>query len=176
MQKPYACKAPNCSKRYTDPSSLRKHVKTVHGADFYAKQKHKGVDYDGHNGGGGNNNSHGSSGKKPRVVKTENDQQSSPSSNNSVGGGNGISTTTGNNNSSSSSSSMQMSSLPISDCNISTTNGGRVMQQHSAVLPALQTPVYCADLDEPDDINVSISNYANRKTMTAFKPHMWKNI
>ena len=38
------CKAPGCTKRYTDPSSLRKHVKTVHGADFYANKKHKGVD------------------------------------------------------------------------------------------------------------------------------------
>lgn len=37
------CKAPGCTKRYTDPSSLRKHVKTVHGADFYAKRKHKGT-------------------------------------------------------------------------------------------------------------------------------------
>lgn len=27
MDKPYSCKAPGCSKRYTDPSSLRKHVK-----------------------------------------------------------------------------------------------------------------------------------------------------
>lgn len=36
------CKAPGCTKRYTDPSSLRKHVKTVHGAEFYAKRKHKG--------------------------------------------------------------------------------------------------------------------------------------
>lgn len=42
------CKAPGCTKRYTDPSSLRKHVKTVHGADFYEKKKHKGH--------GGNNN------------------------------------------------------------------------------------------------------------------------
>ncbi|RZB94458.1 transcriptional activator cubitus interruptus, partial [Asbolus verrucosus] len=42
--KPYVCKAPGCTKRYTDPSSLRKHVKTVHGADFYANKKHKGVD------------------------------------------------------------------------------------------------------------------------------------
>ena len=41
-QKPYACKAPGCTKRYTDPSSLRKHVKTVHGADFYANKRHKG--------------------------------------------------------------------------------------------------------------------------------------
>ena len=35
-QKPYVCKAEGCIKRYTDPSSLRKHVKTVHGTDFYA--------------------------------------------------------------------------------------------------------------------------------------------
>ena len=50
FQKPYACKAPGCSKRYTDPSSLRKHVKTVHGSDFYANKKHKG---DGPGSGGG---------------------------------------------------------------------------------------------------------------------------
>lgn len=37
------CKAPGCTKRYTDPSSLRKHVKTVHGAEFYANKKHKGI-------------------------------------------------------------------------------------------------------------------------------------
>lgn len=37
------CKAPGCTKRYTDPSSLRKHVKTVHGAEFYANKKHKGA-------------------------------------------------------------------------------------------------------------------------------------
>ena len=49
-QKPYACKAPGCIKRYTDPSSLRKHVKTVHGADFYANKRHKG---EGDGGGGG---------------------------------------------------------------------------------------------------------------------------
>ena len=42
IQKPYVCKARGCSKCYTDPSSLRKHVKTVHGADFYANKKHKG--------------------------------------------------------------------------------------------------------------------------------------
>lgn len=28
MDKPYCCKLPGCNKRYTDPSSLRKHVKT----------------------------------------------------------------------------------------------------------------------------------------------------
>ena len=31
FQKPYVCKVPGCTKRYTDPSSLRKHTKTVHG-------------------------------------------------------------------------------------------------------------------------------------------------
>lgn len=46
FQKPYVCKAPGCTKRYTDPSSLRKHVKTVHGAEFYASKKHKGNDHD----------------------------------------------------------------------------------------------------------------------------------
>lgn len=45
------CKAPGCTKRYTDPSSLRKHVKTVHGAEFYANKKHKG------GGGGGGDGS-----------------------------------------------------------------------------------------------------------------------
>ena len=45
-QKPYACKAPGCTKRYTDPSSLRKHVKTVHGHEFYASKRHKGNNYD----------------------------------------------------------------------------------------------------------------------------------
>ncbi|KAK3729340.1 hypothetical protein QZH41_009052 [Actinostola sp. cb2023] len=30
-KKPYVCKVPGCPKRYTDPSSLRKHTKTVHG-------------------------------------------------------------------------------------------------------------------------------------------------
>lgn len=28
VQKPYACQVPGCAKRYTDPSSLRKHVKS----------------------------------------------------------------------------------------------------------------------------------------------------
>ena len=45
LQKPYVCKAPDCTKRYTDPSSLRKHVKTVHGPEFYANKKHKGNDH-----------------------------------------------------------------------------------------------------------------------------------
>lgn len=47
------CKAPGCTKRYTDPSSLRKHVKTVHGAEFYANKKHKGTDGGSEDGPGG---------------------------------------------------------------------------------------------------------------------------
>ncbi|KAK7076262.1 hypothetical protein SK128_003312 [Halocaridina rubra] len=58
-EKPYVCKAPGCTKRYTDPSSLRKHVKTVHGADFYASKKHKGNDHPSANSGGGGNGGNG---------------------------------------------------------------------------------------------------------------------
>ncbi|KAI6176385.1 hypothetical protein M3Y97_00792300 [Aphelenchoides bicaudatus] len=34
-EKPYACPVENCDKSYTDPSSLRKHIKTQHGDDVY---------------------------------------------------------------------------------------------------------------------------------------------
>ncbi|XP_048455212.1 zinc finger protein GLI2-like [Rhincodon typus] len=40
-QKPYVCKIPGCTKRYTDPSSLRKHVKTVHGPDAHVTKKQR---------------------------------------------------------------------------------------------------------------------------------------
>jgi len=57
------CKARGCSKCYTDPSSLRKHVKTVHGADFYANKKHKGNECsDGGCGGQMDNGGHSYSG------------------------------------------------------------------------------------------------------------------
>ncbi|XP_067170172.1 zinc finger protein GLI1 isoform X3 [Apteryx mantelli] len=42
VHKPYVCKIPGCTKRYTDPSSLRKHVKTVHGPDAHVTKKHRG--------------------------------------------------------------------------------------------------------------------------------------
>ena len=35
-KKPYMCKVPNCSNRYTDPSTCRKHVMRVHGAECYS--------------------------------------------------------------------------------------------------------------------------------------------
>lgn len=41
-QKPYVCKIPGCTKRYTDPSSLRKHVKTVHGPEAHITKKQRG--------------------------------------------------------------------------------------------------------------------------------------
>lgn len=47
-QKPYICKIPGCTKRYTDPSSLRKHVKTVHGPDAHVTKKHRGSVVPGH--------------------------------------------------------------------------------------------------------------------------------
>ncbi|KAL7976859.1 hypothetical protein Chor_008808 [Crotalus horridus] len=40
--KPYVCKIPGCTKRYTDPSSLRKHVKTVHGPEAHVTKKQRG--------------------------------------------------------------------------------------------------------------------------------------
>jgi len=41
-EKPYICWAfPECQKAYTDPSSLRKHIKTVHGTDYYTETKRK---------------------------------------------------------------------------------------------------------------------------------------
>lgn len=44
-QKPYVCKIPGCTKRYTDPSSLRKHVKTVHGPEAHVTKKQRGDVY-----------------------------------------------------------------------------------------------------------------------------------
>lgn len=41
LQKPYVCKILGCTKRYTDPSSLRKHVKTVHGPDAHVTKKQR---------------------------------------------------------------------------------------------------------------------------------------
>lgn len=38
FQKPYACQLPGCTKRYTDPSSLRKHVKN-HAVKNQGKKK-----------------------------------------------------------------------------------------------------------------------------------------
>ena len=40
-QKPYICKQPGCNKRYTDPSSLRKHVRT-HGHFYRTGEKSAG--------------------------------------------------------------------------------------------------------------------------------------
>ena len=78
LQKPYVCKAPGCTKRYTDPSSLRKHVKTVHGAEFYANKKHKGV---GSGGDGGSEDGTGgvSPSRSDEPLSTKTASVSSPS-------------------------------------------------------------------------------------------------
>lgn len=39
FQKPYACQIPGCSKRYTDPSSLRKHVKAHSAKEQQVRKK-----------------------------------------------------------------------------------------------------------------------------------------
>ncbi|KAJ3604845.1 hypothetical protein NHX12_026897, partial [Muraenolepis orangiensis] len=39
MRKPYACQVPGCVKRYTDPSSLRKHVKSHSSRDRQLRKK-----------------------------------------------------------------------------------------------------------------------------------------
>lgn len=39
LQKPYACQIPGCSKRYTDPSSLRKHVKAHSAKEQQVRKK-----------------------------------------------------------------------------------------------------------------------------------------
>uniref|UniRef100_UPI000E5590EB zinc finger protein GLIS3-like n=1 Tax=Urocitellus parryii TaxID=9999 RepID=UPI000E5590EB len=39
ITKPYACQIPGCTKRYTDPSSLRKHVKAHSSKDQQARKK-----------------------------------------------------------------------------------------------------------------------------------------
>lgn len=71
-QKPYVCNVPGCTKRYTDPSSLRKHVKTVHGAECYANKRHKATPShpsssdDGH---GGTSNASGGFDSSPRSAE-----------------------------------------------------------------------------------------------------------
>ena len=44
LQKEYVCQIAGCDKSYTDPSSLRKHVKTVHGEDAFRQKKYKRTD------------------------------------------------------------------------------------------------------------------------------------
>lgn len=39
LQKPYACQIAGCSKRYTDPSSLRKHVKAHSAKEQQVRKK-----------------------------------------------------------------------------------------------------------------------------------------
>jgi hypothetical protein len=116
FQKPYACKAPGCTKRYTDPSSLRKHVKTVHGADFYASKRHKGENNEEENNsppGHLAKNYHSSSRVLPRLDQNQQQQymDNSPNISNSPESS-GVCK----------SKNASTEGLPISDNNVSTTN------------------------------------------------------
>lgn len=42
VQKPYTCQVPGCAKRYTDPSSLRKHVKSHSSEEQQLRKKVRG--------------------------------------------------------------------------------------------------------------------------------------
>ena len=154
-QKPYACKAPGCTKRYTDPSSLRKHVKTVHGPEFYANKRHKGNNYyDPEKG--------PSTPKTPAShssVKTENETLS-PSSHASPedhraalgqgsatlghGGGNGGGHHHQHH-------GPHGSGLPLSDNNVTTTN--------EAMHSAAAAPMLNWNMGESDDLNVRLFHH-----------------
>eukprot|EP00094_Tigriopus_californicus_P003367 TCALIF_03238-PA protein Name:"Similar to ci Transcriptional activator cubitus interruptus (Drosophila melanogaster)" AED:0.14 eAED:0.14 QI:51/0.66/0.5/1/0.88/0.9/10/0/1110 len=153
--KPYACKAPGCTKRYTDPSSLRKHVKTVHGADFYASKRHKGNHYDDRS-----NNGHDDASslcqpntpKTPHSVSTiKSEIDNSPAGTSSSGApfspmdGTGASNSAGSGNQASAALNHQFMGMervqPLSDNNISTTN---------------DCLTFC-DLDEPEDLNMAVA-------------------
>ena len=164
-QKPYACKVPGCTKRYTDPSSLRKHVKTVHGAECYANKRHKGNHYD-HFEQQGEDGGSVCQPNTPRSVSTfKSELDNSPAAPLSS-----PEESTGNNGHPNPSSFHSASGLPLSDSNISTTNSGGVdgaLAVAAAASPSmrLQHPgpppppsaaisTFC-NLDDPEDINVS---------------------
>ena len=116
FQKPYACKAPGCTKRYTDPSSLRKHVKTVHGHEFYASKRHKGNHYDSRH-----DETQPNTPRTPHsvsTVKSEVDSSGpiSPSDErHNLSSGSGNSSAGG-------SAHLLANTMPVSDNNVSTTN------------------------------------------------------
>ena len=170
MQKPYACKAPGCTKRYTDPSSLRKHVKTVHGPEFYANKRHKGNSY--HD--GPRHNSDSSSLCQPNTpktphsvstIKSELDHSpagaiSSPDDHNNSNGS-GDQRSAGNNGhgmmvSNATGSFIECNqghNLPLSDNNVSTTQKGEVMR--AAPINTVSGAINW-EMNETDDINVSV--------------------
>ena len=160
-QKPYACKVPGCTKRYTDPSSLRKHVKTVHGAECYANKRHKGNHHD--------HEQQGEDGgsvcqpNTPRSVSTfKSELDNSPAAPLSS-----PEESAGNNGHPNPPPFHTASGLPLSDSNISTTNngGGALAAADASPSMRLQHPgpppppsaaisTFC-NLDDPEDINVS---------------------
>ena len=173
MQKPYACKAPGCTKRYTDPSSLRKHVKTVHGPEFYANKRHKGNSYhesSSHNADRDNSSNmcQPTTPKTPHsvsTIKSELDHSpegaiSSPDGHNNSNGsgdqrgpnhGSGMMVT----NASSFVECNQGQSLPLSDNNVSTTHKGDAMRRVG--LNNMSGAIHW-DMNESEDINVSLTS------------------
>ena len=156
FQKPYACKAPGCTKRYTDPSSLRKHVKTVHGAEFYASKRHKGEHFDSstvpnidkkdpHQGSNHLPNHHKPNMMHQNVFQTQ--QKSNDRSNRSdrTEQPNRIEHSPRENVLNSGGKMEPDSSLPISDNNVSTTANDTLNDEN--------------EWENDNDINVSFSNF-----------------
>ena len=158
---------PGCTKRYTDPSSLRKHVKMVHGAECYANKRHKGNHYDHEHQAGDDGNGSVCQPNTPRSVSTfKSELDNSPaaplsSPEESAAGNNGHPNP--------SSFHTTASGLPLSDSNISTTNNGggvvdaaatgaapsmRLQHPGAPPPPSAAISTFC-NLDEPEDINVS---------------------
>lgn len=151
VQKPYACKAPGCTKRYTDPSSLRKHVKTVHGPEFYANKRHKGNNYYDPEKGPTTPKTPASAGS----VKTENDTLSPSSHHASPEDGHRAAAAAAAMHGVHHGQQQQQQgsggggALPLSDNNVTTTNEA----MHSAAAPMINW-----NMGETDDLNVSVAN------------------
>nr|CAD7423769.1 unnamed protein product [Timema monikensis] len=140
--KPYVCKAPGCTKRYTDPSSLRKHVKTVHGAEFYANKKHKGAGDGTEDGPGGTGGLLDSSPHSEEMMSGKTASLSSPSIKSEEANSPGQQ---GSPMSGTQHSSAGMDD-PVSDCNISTSN-----QNHSSLPGLVDTDDW---VDEREEIEL----------------------
>ena len=139
FQKPYACKAPGCTKRYTDPSSLRKHVKTVHGHEFYASKRHKGNHYDSRH-----DETQPNTPRTPHSVSTvKSEADSGPISPSDER--HNLSSGSGNSSGGSAAAAPHLlaNTMPVSDNNVSTTN-----------------MTHWADIgDSEQDINVSFTRF-----------------
>lgn len=69
LQYPFACGISRCPKRYTDPTTLGRHVKRHHGMDAYESRRHKGKDLPG--GYGSRGRKHKSFSSSPEVSQMQ---------------------------------------------------------------------------------------------------------